>query len=187
MKTNHITLLLLIWAVNYTYGQTSAVSKAHIPSPEAYAMAQYAEIPVSLYTGVPSISIPVYTIQVGDYKLPISLNYHASGIKIAQEATRVGLGWSLSAGGSISRAIRGGDDDIDFFKRTAPIPEVKFEIKDGVMVYWLGNEDATAPTSLEPDQFYYNIRKLFRKILSEERRCPSQFFKRKVYGFQSGT
>ena len=71
--------------------------KNYVPSPEAYALMQYEAIPVSTYTGVPSVNIPIYTIQVGNYSLPISLNYHASGIKVAQEASWVGLGWSLSA------------------------------------------------------------------------------------------
>ena len=66
--------------------------------------------PVSLYTGTPDINIPVYTIEVGDYKLPVTLNYNASGIKVSQESSRVGLGWSVSAGGAIHRVIRGYDD-----------------------------------------------------------------------------
>ena len=52
----------------------------------------------------PLISIPIHTIKVGDYSLPVSLEYHASGIKVAQEASRVGLAWSLHAGGSVSRS-----------------------------------------------------------------------------------
>lgn len=84
--------------------------KKYIPTPDAYSLMQYSEIPVSLYTGVPDISIPLYTIEVGDFKLPIYLSYHASGIKIAQESSRVGLGWSLHAGGEISRLVRGFDD-----------------------------------------------------------------------------
>lgn len=82
----------------------------YIPSPDAYSIMQYSEIPVSLYTGVPEISIPLYDVTVGDFNLPITLRYHSSGIKIAQESSRVGLGWSLFAGGSISRVIRGHDD-----------------------------------------------------------------------------
>lgn len=82
-----------------------------IPTPEAAALVKSGEIPVSPYTGVPDISVPIWTISAGEIQIPIALSYHASGIKVEQEATWVGLGWNLSgAGGSITRAIRGGDD-----------------------------------------------------------------------------
>lgn len=83
---------------------------------------EYSEIPVSLYTGVPDISIPIYTIRVGNYSLPISLRYHASGIKVGQEASRIGLGWSIHAGGAISRSVRGWDDLKGYWTQTDTIP-----------------------------------------------------------------
>ena len=86
------------------------IFKEFAPSPEAASLMQYSDYPVSLYTGLPLISIPIHTIKVGDYSLPVSLEYHASGIKVAQEASRVGLAWSLHAGGSVSRTIQSRDD-----------------------------------------------------------------------------
>ena len=80
------------------------------PSPNAASLAMYADYPVSHYTGVPNIDIPLYEIQVDGFKLPISLSYHASGIKVGQEASWVGLGWALNAGGCISRTIKCADD-----------------------------------------------------------------------------
>ena len=100
MKTCMLFLLFvfLYWG-NDIQGQTQEiVLKNYTPSPEAYSLMEYSEIPVSLYTGVPDISIPIYTIRVGNYSLPISLRYHASGIKVGQEASRIGLGWSIHAG-----------------------------------------------------------------------------------------
>ena len=76
---------------------------AYIPkTPEAAGISLYGNIPVGEYTGTPDISIPIYTMKCGSIELPITLSYHASGIKVAQEATWVGLGWNLIAGGSIS-------------------------------------------------------------------------------------
>jgi YD repeat-containing protein len=80
------------------------------PSPEAASLGKYADIPVSYYTGVPSINIPLYTIDYEGYLLPISLSYHASGIKVNQEASWVGLGWVLNAGGVVYRTVIGRDD-----------------------------------------------------------------------------
>lgn len=82
------------------------------PSPSAQAMQKYGDIPVSAYTGIPDISIPIYTIKYKDITIPISLSYHASGIKVTEEASNVGLGWVLNAGGMISRNIIGADDFI---------------------------------------------------------------------------
>jgi hypothetical protein len=44
------------------------------PSPNAAALGKYGEIPVSYYTGVPNISIPIYEIKTRDLSLPISLS-----------------------------------------------------------------------------------------------------------------
>ena len=80
-------------------------------SPEAAAFLKYGEYPVDLSTGVPNISIPLYTIDVGDYKLPISLDYHASGIKVNQQSSWVGLGWNLSYGAQIILDTRDAPDE----------------------------------------------------------------------------
>lgn len=82
----------------------------NIPSPTAASLGQYADVPVSLYAGLPQINIPIYDIDMGNYTLPISLSYHASGIKVSQEASWVGLGWALNAGGVITHSIKGTDD-----------------------------------------------------------------------------
>ena len=79
-------------------------------SPQAASLARYGEYPVSYATGVPDISIPIYTIKLGSYSLPISISYHASGIKVADVASTVGLGWTLNAGGAISRTVEGAPD-----------------------------------------------------------------------------
>jgi hypothetical protein len=47
------------------------------PAPNAAALAQYADIPVSKYSGVPNISIPISTINTGAYQLLISVSCHA--------------------------------------------------------------------------------------------------------------
>lgn len=82
------------------------------PSPEAASLGQYGEHPVSYFTGIPSISIPLFEITSGNINVPISLSYHASGIKVEQVASRVGMGWSLNAGGVITRTAAGYNDDL---------------------------------------------------------------------------
>jgi hypothetical protein len=95
------------FAQNNTYAQPPKI----IPSsPDVAALQRFGDIPVSPYTGVPNISVPIYTIKSGDIGLPLSINYHASGIKVRDEASRVGLGWALNAGGVITRTILNMDD-----------------------------------------------------------------------------
>jgi hypothetical protein len=51
---------------------------------EAASLGKYVDIPVGLYTGVPNISIPLHTARDGAVSLPVSLSYHASGIKVGE-------------------------------------------------------------------------------------------------------
>ncbi|MEQ9051110.1 MAG: hypothetical protein RLP11_12415 [Marinoscillum sp.] len=83
------------------------------PSPEAAAFGKYIENPISKYNGMVDINIPVYSVKENEFEVPISLNYHSSGIKVEEEATWVGLGWTLFTGGVITRSKRGLDDFID--------------------------------------------------------------------------
>ena len=90
------------------------------PSPKVSSMTKYGEYPVSLYTGLVDITVPVYTIQVNNIQVPIEFKYHASGIKYDDVSMEVGLGWSLIAGGTIDYATHGVDYPI-FAKSTANI------------------------------------------------------------------
>ncbi|MFD2162285.1 hypothetical protein ACFSJU_07760 [Paradesertivirga mongoliensis] len=80
-------------------------------SPTAAAVAQYANYPVDYSVGLVNISVPIYEIKVGDLVLPISLSYHASGLKPRERSGPVGTGWTLNAEPSISRNVNGLPDD----------------------------------------------------------------------------
>lgn len=86
-------------------------SPVTIQTPNTASLGQYGEIPVSLYTGLPQISIPIQTITEGSASLPISLNYQATGVRPDQHPGWVGLNWSLSAGGVINRTVNDVPDD----------------------------------------------------------------------------
>lgn len=80
-------------------------------TPEAQAFAKYGNTSVSMYSGTPNISVPIYTIAGREINVPLSLTYDASGIKVNQMATQAGLGWNLNAAGRISRTANGLVDD----------------------------------------------------------------------------
>lgn len=66
---------------------------------------------VDTHTGTGTVSIPIHSIQEGGFSIPISLGYNASGVRVTDVSGLVGMNWQLSAGGSISREVRGLPDD----------------------------------------------------------------------------
>lgn len=86
--------------------------KAPIPSsPDVAALEKFVEVPVSLYTGVPNISVPICNLSDGGLSVPISLAYHYTGFKPNETPGWVGMGWALNAGGVITRTVRGKPDE----------------------------------------------------------------------------
>lgn len=83
------------------------------PSPTVSSLMKFNEVPVSNYTGIPDISIPVLSVPTlsKDINLNISLKYHPGAAAATEVASDVGLGWSLFAGGTISRTVRGLPDE----------------------------------------------------------------------------
>lgn len=101
-------------AIYLISGQLTAQEKrspVNFPTPKVANLGQYGETPVGHFTGTPNISIPIYTIQEGDIKVPVSLNYHPASVRVNNQPGWVGLGWSLIAGGSITRTQRGMADE----------------------------------------------------------------------------
>lgn len=94
----------------------SVSSQMQIPpknvlSPNASSLGEYGVIPVLPYTGLQNISIPIHEIEVGEHKIPITLNYHSGGVRIEQLPGWVGMSWSLNAGGCISRVVNDNTDE----------------------------------------------------------------------------
>jgi YD repeat-containing protein len=107
-----ITLNLFFGSIYQVISQSKDAFGVNVvpPTPNAAALGKYGDIPVSYYTGLPNISIPLYVVKSGTLSLPISLSYHASGIKVEEISSNVGLGWSLSGAGVITHSVRGIDD-----------------------------------------------------------------------------
>jgi YD repeat-containing protein len=131
-------------------------------SPEAAAFARYGNYQVNLFTGIPDISVPIYEIKVGEISVPISLNYHPSGVRVTDIPSRVGLGWDLQAGGSITRKIMGKPDELpNNYLAATPISDFRVRLAgtintstDADLTY-LNNADQGL-YDLEPDVFSYS-------------------------------
>ncbi len=88
------------------FAQNPMGGKINILSPNADSFKVYDDIPVSLYTGVPQISIPLHSVETNDLNINITINYHASGFKPDSHPSWIGLGWNLNVGGVINREIK---------------------------------------------------------------------------------
>lgn len=105
-------ILLLLYAIMVAYGICHAQAD-YLPTPpsvNAQSFLQNINHPVSHYTGTVNVEIPICTIELKDISIPVSLTYNTSGIKVEQEASTVGLGWSLNVGGAITKTILGEND-----------------------------------------------------------------------------
>src|SRR4051794_30699453 len=110
LKLCALAFIFLVAKVSNVFAQNLNplnLSNVIPPSPSVAALNKFLDMPVGYSTGVPDISIPIYNLQSGEMNLPISLSYNASGIKVEEVPSWVGTGWSLNAGGSISRIVRG--------------------------------------------------------------------------------
>ncbi|MCW3462749.1 hypothetical protein [Chitinophaga nivalis] len=128
------------------------------PPPNAAALGRYGEIPVNLNTGIPNIDVPLLEIKSGRFTLPVSLSYHASGIKVGQLASQTGLGWALNTGGCITRSIVGLPDEGVFgfnsIKSRGGLP-MGYEMQslgDAFLLRYV-----TGKFDTESDYYYYNI------------------------------
>lgn len=76
------------------------------PSIDTYNLGKYGNIPIGLFTGSQNINIPLVNMSVDGLNVPISLLYNSSGVKVDDLNGNIGLGWTLLAGGVITKVVR---------------------------------------------------------------------------------
>jgi hypothetical protein len=137
----------------------SNVMRPNVPSPTAATLGKFGDVPVSYFTGVPQISIPLFAVKGKTLELPISLAYHASGIKVEEVGGWVGAGWSLEAGGAITRTVRGiVDEQIEGYFNTGRAFYDPQNFSDPVRLAALvRNIHDDKSVDGEPDQFFFNF------------------------------
>jgi YD repeat-containing protein len=171
MAKKYSFLFVIVLCVSSATAQTSGSNfslPAVVPNaPTASLLGRYGEIPVSINTGVPNISIPIFDIHSGDLHLPISLSYHASGIKVSDMSGSVGLGWSLNAGGCISRVVQGLPDESNQGSYGLGFSNMIFPQEDDPILTTKEkciaakitdpNDNYAYASDGQPDIFYYNF------------------------------
>lgn len=135
-------------AQNYTSGIKMPVV---IPaSPNAAELGRYGAYDIGLQTGSMGVNVPLFSMEGG--LVPLSLSYSTGGIKVDQLASRVGLGWTLQAGGVIIRNVNGRPDEWS----TRVFPDLTV-LNDNL--YNTLSQLATGSSAIdsEPDEFVYNF------------------------------
>lgn len=111
IKSMSLTVLAVVFYAFTSKGQD--LTPVIPPLPEAAAIANFSLSTMNYSNGTPNINIPIHTMAVKALSVPIALTYNPSGIKVEEEASMAGLGWTLQYGGLISRTVKGLPDDID--------------------------------------------------------------------------
>ena len=81
------------------------------PSPQAASLIDVPEVSMDYYTGNPGFEKTLHVIETPNIELPITLSHDGRAVKPTDRPSWVGLGWSLSAGGVVTRSVRGQPDN----------------------------------------------------------------------------
>jgi hypothetical protein len=108
MKFNLILPILFLSVL--CYAQEDPM-KGYFQTPNVTSLGIFGQIPVSLFTGIPQINIPLYSVSVDNVDVNIALDYHTSLVKPNSHPSWAGLGWNLTVGGVITRTPNGQRDE----------------------------------------------------------------------------
>lgn len=111
MRNIKIIIILLI-GFNFQVNAQFLKRPDDIKSPNAASLGKYGDLPVSYAYGAVDISVPIYSMNNKGIPLDLSLRYDASGVKINSPSGTVGMNWTLSTGGVITRRINDLADEV---------------------------------------------------------------------------
>ena len=158
------------------------------PTPEPAAIVKQGQLAAGLYTGAAQASIPLYTINVGEVAVPISLSYTSNGTRVDDIPSRAGLGWVLNASGVVTRIVRGAPDD------KAPrikVPTAPSSFNQSNFNYYVGittSDGGNSTYDSEPDEFSYSAPGISgRFVLDDSGRVVSiPYSANKIYVYGGG-
>ncbi|WP_426293858.1 hypothetical protein ACN9ML_01570 [Dyadobacter endophyticus] len=95
--------------------QPQVGEKVAFPSPQATQLGKFGGLQVNHSSGTPNFNFPVVTVTEGTLQVPISLQYSYSGFRPGDQPGWVGMGFSLFAGGAVTRKVKGFADEMTGF------------------------------------------------------------------------
>ncbi len=137
-------------------------AKKYLPNyaplpPNASSFQKFGEYEVNLATGIPDISIALYTIQSGGISLPLTLRYHAGGFKVNDLSSWVGWGWSLDYGVAMSRSVQGLPDNPNGYLNSVNFVKASRNFCSDANDYTYATFLSNGAEDAEPDIFSYAI------------------------------
>lgn len=106
MKKNLIVVLLL-FIVFHGQAQETTID----PGTQVRNYLNSKNASVDHATGTFYYKVPVHEIKMGDFTIPITLDYTARRVKLEDEPGVVACNWNLNTGGVVTRQLRGGITD----------------------------------------------------------------------------
>ncbi len=144
------------------------------PSPEAASAVRYADVPFTHSLGLAEYTVPVYELSGRQLRLPIALQYRSGGIRVDEIAGVAGLGWTLQAGGCITREVVYMPDEF-----TSPL-------QAGPTFYRMPTDDELSALQADPHPGSGAGAALLLQILHGQRDCSPDRYSYSVCGL-SGT
>lgn len=140
------------------------------PAPNAGQLGRFGGVGPGLFTGAAQETISLFTIQTRDLKVPISLSYHSSGVKVDELASRTGIGWVLNFGGVINRTVYDVPDEFGTFVSPPTsfsnhIPSLYNYLKTAVQSDYTGQDT-------QPDIFNFNFNGMSGKFILDSVKHP---------------
>ena len=153
MNTKSCILAVLISLLSIS-ASAQIEAEIHRPSINAEQFGFALKAETALNKGQLSVNIPLMTLKGKGYDLPISLTFYNGDVNSFTEASPIGLGWALMAGGVITCTQRGRDDTNTYYS-------IEHQ-KDGnyVTKNWDNNDDFFVfeiQNNPMPDEYTYSI------------------------------
>lgn len=159
-----LLLLSFFFSATTLSAQSSLENLGRAPSPQATDLGRFGDIPMSYYTGRANITIPIHTFTERGVTLDINLSYDTSGLLMNKLPGWVGPGWTLNAGGCITRVQNNFCDEMVFDSHLEYSDYQNYFKSHALMVSnghlngdYITNLNHYSTHDFSPDIFYFNF------------------------------
>lgn len=163
---------LIIFASSQLWAQSEDKPSKYFPNvippvPNSASLGQYGLVPLNQFTGNQNISIPLAEIKSGTLTLPVSASYSSDGVKVDQYESNIGMGWSLNAGGVITRQVFDVQDNTN-----GRMQKPNTAANSAEMYNFLTNAASGPLVDTQSDIFSYNVNGMSGKFFLDENNLP---------------